>query len=63
MLQRYTPCPVRSTHALRSSGVRCRHGVGRALAPGGVFVSFHEGLSDERTAPEPHVIGRLMPAL
>lgn len=35
----------------------------RALAPGGVFVSFHEGLTDERTAPEPHVIGRLMPAL
>lgn len=35
----------------------------RALAPGGVFVSFHEGLTDERTAPETHVIGRLMPAL
>lgn len=35
----------------------------RALAPGGVFVSFHEGLTAERTAPETHVIGRLMPAL
>lgn len=35
----------------------------RALAPGGVFVSFHEGLSDARTAPETHVVGRLMPAL
>lgn len=34
-----------------------------ALAPGGVFVSFHEGLTDERTAPETHVVGRLMPAL
>ncbi len=28
-----------------------------------MFVSFHEGLADERTAPETHVIGRLMPAL
>lgn len=37
--------------------------VRRALAPGGVFVSFHEGLTGERTAPETHVIGRLMPAL
>ena len=33
------------------------------LSPRGVFVSCHEGLSDERTKPEPHVIGRLMPAL
>ncbi len=37
--------------------------VRRALAPGGAFVSFHEGLTDERTAPESHVIGRLLPAL
>lgn len=35
----------------------------RALAPGGVFVSFHEGLTDGRTAPESHVVGRLVPAL
>lgn len=33
------------------------------LAPDGVFVSYHEGLRGERTAPEAHVIGRLMPAL
>lgn len=35
----------------------------RALAPGGAFVSFHEGLTKERTAPETHVVGRLVPAL
>ena len=35
----------------------------RALAPGGVFVSLHEGLSAERTQPESHVVGRLAPAL
>ena len=35
----------------------------RALAPGGAFVSFHEGLTDGRTAPETHVVGRLVPAL
>jgi SAM-dependent methyltransferase len=34
-----------------------------ALEPGGLFVSFHEGLSAERTSPEAHVIGRLIPAL
>ena len=33
------------------------------LAPGGVLVSFHEALTDARTAPPEHVIGRLMPAL
>jgi len=37
--------------------------VRRALAPGGVFVSLHEGLNDGRTAPETHVVGRLIPAL
>lgn len=37
--------------------------VRRALAPGGAFVSFHEGLIDGRTAPETHVVGRLVPAL
>ncbi|MBK1665248.1 methyltransferase [Rhodospirillum rubrum] len=34
-----------------------------ALAPGGIFVSFHEGLTDERTRPEAHVVGRLATAL
>lgn len=38
---------------------RARH----ALRPGGVLVSFHEGLTGGRTAPEPHVVGRLIPAL
>ncbi|MGR6429694.1 class I SAM-dependent methyltransferase [Rhizobium sp. PAMB 3174] len=33
------------------------------LAPGGVLVSFHEALTDHRTAPPEHVLGRLMPAL
>jgi len=35
----------------------------QALAAGGVFVSLHEGLTRQRTAPESHVIGRLVPAL
>lgn len=35
----------------------------RALAPGGVFVSLHEGLTAERTRPETHVVGRLVAAL
>lgn len=35
----------------------------QALAPGGVFVSVHEGLTAERTAPQEHVVGRLLPAL
>ncbi|GAB3120330.1 class I SAM-dependent methyltransferase [Novispirillum itersonii] len=35
----------------------------QALASGGVFVSFHEGLSEDRTGPETHVIGRLVPSL
>ncbi|WP_231889506.1 hypothetical protein PJ900_21615 [Tistrella mobilis] len=35
----------------------------RALAPGGVFVTLHEALTAERTAPETHVTGRLVPAL
>lgn len=34
-----------------------------ALAPGGVFVSFHEGLDETRSRPETHVVGRLVPAL
>jgi SAM-dependent methyltransferase len=38
---------------------RCR----KALAPGGVFVSFHEELYHERTLPEPHIVGRLIPAM
>lgn len=33
------------------------------LAPNGIFVSYHEGLTGERTRPEVHVVGRLMPAL
>ena len=33
------------------------------LAPGGVMVSFHEALSDHRSAPSEHVLGRLLPAL
>ncbi|UFS67255.1 class I SAM-dependent methyltransferase [Paracoccus denitrificans] len=33
------------------------------LAPGGVLVSFHEALSDHRSAPPEHVLGRLIPAL
>jgi len=33
------------------------------LAPGGVLVSFHEALSDHRSAPPEHVLGRLLPAL
>ncbi|MEM7565386.1 MAG: class I SAM-dependent methyltransferase [Pseudomonadota bacterium] len=35
----------------------------RALKPGGVFLSFHEALSNHRTQPEKHVTGRLIPAL
>ncbi|WP_288130839.1 methyltransferase [Microbulbifer sp.] len=31
----------------------------RALRPGGVLISFHEELNDDRTAPEFHVLGRL----
>lgn len=33
------------------------------LSPGGVLISFHEGVLGERTVPEAHVVGRLMPAL
>lgn len=33
------------------------------LKPGGVLVSFHEALTDGRTAPPEHVLGRLLPAL
>jgi SAM-dependent methyltransferase len=33
------------------------------MTANGVFVSYHEGLSDERTKPQIHVVGRLMPAL
>ncbi|MEM1384177.1 MAG: class I SAM-dependent methyltransferase [Pseudomonadota bacterium] len=35
----------------------------KRLAPGGVFLSFHEDLQGGRTAPQEHVVGRLMPAL
>lgn len=35
----------------------------RSLATGGLFVSLHEELLDERTAPEAHVVGRLIPAM
>lgn len=34
-----------------------------ALRPGGPLVSLHEGLTDGRTRPEAHVVGRLIPAL
>ena len=30
-----------------------------ALNPGGIFISFHEGLTDERTKPAIHVLGYL----
>ena len=43
------------------AGVLAR--IRRALAPGGVFVTLHEALTAERTAPETHVTGRLVPAL
>jgi demethylspheroidene O-methyltransferase len=33
------------------------------LAPGGVLISFHEALTDARTGPSEHVLGRLVPAL
>ncbi|MEH0076158.1 class I SAM-dependent methyltransferase [Pannonibacter sp. Pt2] len=33
------------------------------LRPGGVLVSFHEALTDQRTSPPEHVLGRLLPAL
>lgn len=33
------------------------------LRPGGVVVSVHEGLTDEGTQPECHVVGRLVPEL
>lgn len=33
------------------------------LSPGGMFVSLHEGLTHERTLPEQHVLGRIIPAL
>lgn len=34
-----------------------------SLSEYGVFVSFHEGLEQERTQPCEHVVGRLMPAI
>jgi SAM-dependent methyltransferase len=34
----------------------------QALNPGGVMVSYHEGLTHQRTAPACHVIGRIAPA-
>jgi hypothetical protein len=33
------------------------------LSQGGLFVSLHEGLTRERTLPEQHVLGRIIPAL
>lgn len=33
------------------------------LEPSGVLVSFHEALTDNRTGPAEHVLGRLIPAL
>lgn len=35
----------------------------RSLRKNGLFLSLHEGLRAERTAPESHVVGRLIPAL
>lgn len=35
----------------------------QSLAENGIFISFHEGLTDARTQPAEHVIGRLVPAL
>ncbi len=34
-----------------------------SLTKSGVFVSFHEGLTNDRTKPETHVVGRFLPAL
>jgi len=34
-----------------------------SLNPGGMLISFHEGLTEHRTQPMEHVIGRLMPAM
>ena len=34
-----------------------------ALQPGGIFISFHEGLTHERTQPPPYVLSRLSLAL
>lgn len=34
-----------------------------SLSQGGMFVSLHEGLTHERTLPEQHVLGRIIPAL
>lgn len=34
-----------------------------AINAGGCFVSFHEGLTQERTQPRHHVIGRFLPAI
>jgi hypothetical protein len=34
-----------------------------SLSKGGMFVSLHEGLTHERTLPEQHVLGRIIPAL
>ena len=35
----------------------------KRLSPGGVLVSFHEDLTEDRCAPSRHVVGRTMPAL
>jgi len=34
-----------------------------SLSPRGVFIALHEGLSEQRSYPEAHVLGRLLPAL
>ena len=34
-----------------------------ALCKNGMLVSLHEGLTDARTSPEYHVVGRFFPAL
>lgn len=34
-----------------------------SLNPGGLLISFHEGLTEHRTQPMEHVTGRLMPAM
>jgi predicted TPR repeat methyltransferase len=34
----------------------------QAMNPGGVFISYHEGLFNERVSPAFHVLGRIAPA-
>ncbi|WP_070962992.1 methyltransferase domain-containing protein [Vibrio sonorensis] len=37
--------------------------INQSLVDGGIFVSLHEGLQEQRTQPRHHVIGRLLPSL